>query len=239
MRQVPVKKGAAMSSDPDAPPFNPLPWAVVALALPIFVIEVIFYAASKGFLGGPAGVGWRLSAIENYSFVPALFDYMASSGRWSAENLLRFVIYPFLHFGFTHVLMVLVFLLALGKLVGEVFGSRAVLVIFFGSAVFGALILTLLTDSQQPLVGGYPAVYGLVGGYTFILRSRLAAEGGPQNQAFILIGFLLFIQLVFGMIYGSGPDWIAEVAGFVAGFGLSVVLSPGGWDQTLIRLRRR
>ncbi len=228
-----------MTSDPDAAPINPLPPAVIILALIIVAVELVFQAATQGFLGGAQGVGWRLRGVENYGFTPVIFDQMVETGRWSLAGLSRLLTYPFIHFGFTHLVMVLVFLLALGKMVGEVFGSRAVFVIFFGSAVVGALVLTLLTNSERPLVGGYPAVYGLVGGYTYILRAKLAAEGGPQSQAFVLIGFLLFIQLVFGLLYGSGPDWIAEIAGFAAGFGLSHLVRPGGWRHMLARFRQR
>jgi rhomboid protease GluP len=46
-------------------------------------------------------------------------------------------------------LMVLVFLLALGKMVGEVFSGWAVLVVFFASAVAGALAFTVLTNDPR------------------------------------------------------------------------------------------
>lgn len=228
-----------MTSDPDAAPINPLPPAVILLALAIVAVELIFQAGAQGFVGGPEGIGWRLRGVEGFGFTPVVFDHMVGTGRWSLDGLARLVTYPFIHFGFTHLVMVLVFLLALGKMVGEVFGSRAVFVIFFGSAVVGALVLALLTNSERPLAGGYPAVYGLVGGYTYILRAKLAAEGGPQAQAFVLIGFLLFIQLVFGLLFGTGPDWIAEIAGFAAGYGLSGLVRPGGWRAMIARFRQR
>ena len=72
-----------------------------------------------------------------------------------------------------------------------------------------------------------------------ILRTKLIAEGAPQYRAFTLIGFLLFIQLVFGVLFGTGPDWIAEIAGFAAGFGLSFLLVPGGWSKLVNRIRQR
>jgi membrane associated rhomboid family serine protease len=180
-----------------------------------------------------------VGAMQNYGLFPVLLTYMAETGRWLPQDLLRYVTYPFIHLGFTHMIMVLVFLLALGKMVGEIMGSFAVFVIFFGSAILGALVLSLITASEFPLVGGYPAVYGLVGGYTFLLQTKFAAEGAPQARAFTLIGFLLFIQLVFGVLFGTGPDWIAEIAGFVAGYGLSFLLVPEGFKRILHRLRNR
>lgn len=228
-----------MDSDPDAAPINPLPAAVILLALPIVLAELAFLAGANGYIGGPEAVGWRLAWIEDLAFFAPVFELMVETGRWPPEHVMRFVTYPFVHWSFTHMVMVLVFLLALGKMVGDVFGSPAVFAIFFGSAVFGALIFALLTGDPTPVVGGYPAVYGLIGAYTFILWVQLAATGGPQMQAFTLIGVLLFIQLMFGVLFGSSPDWIAEIGGFCAGFLLSFVVSPGGWSRLRARLRQR
>ncbi len=47
------------------------------------------------------------------------------------------------------------------------------------------------------------------------------------------------IQFVFGMLFGGGYYWVAELAGFVAGFLLSFIVSPGGWGRVMQRLRRR
>ena len=68
-------------------------------------------------------------------------------------------------------------------------------------------------------------------------ETRLGQQGAPQIRAFTLIGFLLFIQLVFGLLFGSGQDWVAEVAGFATGFLMSFLVSPGGWSRALARLK--
>jgi membrane associated rhomboid family serine protease len=220
-------------------PFNALPPVVVALALPILAVELLLGAGAQGFVGGPEAVGWRLDALRDHAFFGPLLGAMANANRWPLPEVARIVTYPFVHFGFTHMIMVLVFLLALGKMVGEVFSSVAVVAVFFGSAVVGALAYTVLTDDPSPLAGGYPAVYGLIGAYTFILWVRLGQKGAPQVQAFTLIGLLLFVQLVFGLLFGSGQSWVAEVAGFCTGFLSSFVLSPGGWARAVARMRVR
>lgn len=228
-----------MSSPYNESPFNALPPVVVALALPIVAIELWFGAGARGFVGGPEAVGWRLDAIRQYGFFGPVLEFMIDANRWPMSEVMRFVTYPFIHGGFTHMLMAVVFLLALGKMVGEVFSPLAVLVVFFASAFVGALAFTFLTDDRTPLIGGYPAVYGLIGAFTFILWVRLGEQGAPQTRAFYLIGFLLFIQLVFGLLFGTGNDWIADIAGFVTGFALSFVVSPGGWSRAVARLRTR
>jgi membrane associated rhomboid family serine protease len=228
-----------VSSSYNESPFNALPPVVVALALPIVAVELILGAGARGFVGGPGAVGWRLDALRDYAFFGPVLEAMMETGRWPLPEVARFVTYPFVHYGFTHMLMVMVFLLALGKMVGEVFSAAAVVVIFFVSAIVGALAFTFLTDDPTPLAGGYPAVYGLIGAYTFILWVRLGAQGAPQTRAFTLIGLLLFVQLVFGLLFGSGQVWVAEVAGFCTGFALSFLVSPGGWARAVSRMRAR
>jgi len=92
---------------------------------------------------------------------------------------------------------------------------------------------------SAPLFGGYPAVFGLIGGFTFLLWVNLAAVGANKFRAFTLIGFLLGFQLLFGLLFGGGYEWVADVAGFVTGFALSFVVSPGGWARVLAKIRQR
>lgn len=220
-------------------PFNALPPVVLVLAALIVVPELIFQAGSLGIVGGPEGVGLRVEALNAFAFSPQFFDQMVETGRFPLAGLRRFATYPFVHLGFTHVLFALVFLLALGKMVGEIFSAWAVLTVFFGSAIVGALVYGFVPMAQTALVGGYPAVYGLIGAYTFILWVGLGATGENQYRAFTLIALLLGIQLAFGLLFGGGLDWIADIAGFGAGFGLSFLVSPGGWQRVLRKLRRR
>ena len=225
--------------DPDSSLVNPLPPVVVALALLVFGVEVILAGAGRGFFGGAGGVGWRQGAVENYAFFGQILDVMLARNSWPPEYVVRFVTYPFVHYGFSHALFVLVFLLALGKMVGEVMGTAAFLAVFFGSAIAGAAVYGLALDDPRPLTGGFPAVYGLIGAFTFILWVNLGRVGAPQYRAFTLIGVLLGIQLVFGLLFGVSNEWVAEVAGFVTGFGLSFVVSPGGWRRLREKLRQR
>ena len=43
--------------------------------------------------------------------------------------------------------------------------------------------------------------------------------------------------LIFGLLFGGQNDWVADVAGFLVGFGLSFVLSPGGWSRVRNQIR--
>jgi membrane associated rhomboid family serine protease len=228
-----------MNRDPNAAPLNPLPAVVWALALPIIAMEVVLNLGARGLIGPPEAVGWRLDALQRFAYSPDLMRQMILEHTWPLDGLMRLATYPFVHFSFTHALFVVVILLAIGKMVGEVFRWWAVLLVFFASAVSGALAYTLVPGLQTPLIGGYPPVYGLIGGFTFLLWVNLAAVGANKYRAFTLIGFLLGIQLLFGVVFGGGWEWVADLTGFATGFFLSFVVSPGGWARVRDKIRQR
>ncbi len=229
-----------MRQDLNAPPLNPLPMVVWALALPIIAMEVLMQLAERGLVGGAAGIGWRVQALERFVYAPELARALWERGLWAHEGWLRLVTYPVVHGDFTSALFAVVLLLALGKMVGEVFRWWAVLAVFLGSTVLGAVVYTLVLPGEQaPLFGAYVGDYGLIGAFTFLLWVRLAGTGTQQFRAFTLIGALLAVQLLFGLLFGGGYTWVAEVAGFATGFLLSFVVSPGGWRRVLARVRGR
>jgi len=218
-------------------PVNPLPPAVVGLFLVLLGLEGMFSLGEAGLLGGADSVGWRNSWIERFGFSGVAYDWMVANGRWPSEHVVRFVSYPFLHAHFYHSVFAMVILLAMGKIVGEGLGTLAFLVIFFVSAALGALAFGALTDDPW-LIGAYPPVYGLIGGFTYLLWLRLGQFGAPQYRAFTLIGMLLLVQLVFSVLFGGGLQWVADVVGFATGFTLAFVMVPGGWQRLLEKLRR-
>lgn len=228
-----------MTDDRNAPPLNPLPPVVWVLALPIIAMEVVLALGASGLAGGMEGMGWRLQAMERFAFSPDLMRLMLERGEYPAVQMMRLVSYPLVHATTTHAIFALVILLALGKMVGEVFRWWAVLVVFFGAAIAGALAYTALPMIHAPLIGAYPPVYGLIGAFTFLLWVDLAARGANKLRAFGMIGFLLGVQLLFGVLFGGGYEWVADLAGFGAGFALSFVLVPGGFARVLAMIRQR
>ncbi|TXH99165.1 MAG: rhomboid family intramembrane serine protease [Pseudorhodobacter sp.] len=223
--------------DHNAPPLNPLPPVVWALALPMIALEIVLQAGEAGLAGGPAAVGWRLEAIQTAAFIPDLWREMWSFGQFPADHMARFVAYPFVHGSLTQTAFAVVILLALGKFVGEVLRGWAVLVVFFGAAIAGALAYGLV-QTRVPLFGAYPGDYGLVGAFTYLMWLRLAGSG-REYRAFSMIGILMFGQLVFGLFFGVGLGWIAELTGFAAGLALTVLVTPGGIPRLMDRLRQR
>ncbi len=228
--------------DLNASPVNPLPPVIIAFSLVIAGIELIMQAAERGILGGSQGVGWRLEAITSYGFFDSVFNWLIETGNLPLEHTIRFVTYLGIHGSFTHALFVIVFILAIGKMVAEVFSTLSFVVIFFASGIVGALAYAVFIDGNVPLVGAYPAVYGLIGAMTFTLWVVARVTGENQYRAFGLIGFLLGIQLLFKLLFGGGDDWVADIAGFATGFLASFVLAPNGASrvaEAISRIRRR
>ena len=228
-----------MQDEPPVSPFLSVPPVVVALAGAVFLIECAFTFAEAGYIGGPSAIGWRLLAVQDYGFSDPVFDWMLTNRTFPPEHLLRFITYPFFHLGYAHLIFVVVFLLAIGKAITGVFNTFRFLVLFFGASIFGAVVFGLAVSSNQPLTGGFPGAYGLIGAYTFILWVRAKNRGEAPIRAFSLIAVLAGVQLVFGALFGSGPQWIAELSGFAFGFLISFVLAPGGWAWIRTKLRHR
>lgn len=227
-----------MSASPDAPPVNPLPPVVWLLFLALALPEAAFSLGEAGLIGGPGAIGWRLAAIERFGFSGEIFDWMVETGRWLPEHLMRFFTYPFVHGSFSGTLFAAVFVLALGKMVGETLGQVAVLALFLGGGAFGALAYAVVLNDPAWLMGGFPSSYGLIGGYSFVLWVTLGAKGQEQLRAFTLIALLMGIQLLFGALFGGNLTWFADFFGFVFGFLTSMALVPGSFARLMQKLRR-
>ncbi len=228
-----------MELDHNAHPLEPVPAVVWLLALPIAVVEIVLSLAGYGMIGGPDAVGWRLQAMQDFAFSTPVFQWMLANAYFPPAQMLRFVSYMFVHTGPMHAIFVVIFILAMGKYVSAVFRPWAVLVIFFASGIVGALAYGLFAATQAVLIGGYPPVYGLIGAFSFILWTRLGESGENRMGAFSLIGFFLGFQLLFGLLFGGNREWIADLAGFLTGFGLSFVTCPGGIGRSLAMIRKR
>jgi len=223
----------------DENPFNAIPTVPLVLSLAMAAIELTLTAASNGYIGGAQGVGWRAQAFQDYAFAPAVLEQITTRGQYDLNLFRRFATYTFVHVNFTHALWGIVLLLALGKFVGEKFSALNFAILFALSTIGGALVYGTVSWQNAALVGAYPGVYGLIGAYTYILWLALERLGENQFKAFQLIGILLGIMLIYSMIFGSSPTWIAEVAGFVIGLAVSPLLAPGGWQTFLARVRQR
>lgn len=218
-------------------PLNPVPPVIWALVAPLVAIEAWLSVTENLHIRGTEGL--RQALWQQLAFFPEQLRLMWAEGYVAPREALRILSYPLIHGSFTHLLFVVVILLALGKFVGETFRWWAVLVVVGVASVAGALASTLVPFVKTAIFGGYAPVYGLIGAFTFVLWTGARVTGANQIRAFSLIGFLLGVQVVFGVAFGGGTDWVADLAGFVTGFVLSFAVNPAGWQKLVGGLRGR
>ncbi|WGI21602.1 rhomboid family intramembrane serine protease [Amylibacter sp. IMCC11727] len=225
----------------DAAPINPLPQVVILLAVLIAVPEVIFQLGEQGLIGGPDGATWRIVIAEKYAFSNAAVFWMWDTGQYPFSVLIRFVTYMFIHANFVAALFSLVFVLALGKFVGERMSSASVLGIYLGSGILGALLQALFNGPTQAMIGGSAASFGMIGALSWILFSQQRASGDTGLKAFRLILQLAIFLGVMAYLFG-GKGWVDCVAGFCVGFPLAAILRPAegvGVTHWFERMRSR
>ncbi len=224
--------------DADASPVNPVPAVILILAGALAVIEIGLQLGARGIIGGPEAIGWRIELLRYFAFFDRYFDWMLTTGRLPLDGIYRFFTHPFIGGSFTTVLIGCVILLAIGNVVGRVFSSWAILLIFFVSAAVGALAYGLVMTTDQPLNGPFPPVYGLMGAFTWILWMKARHEGTNPLLAFRLPGFLLLFQVTFWVLFGAMDGLVADMAGLLCGFLMSFVFGPGGLSR-VTRMRDR
>ncbi|PIB23940.1 hypothetical protein BFP76_01405 [Amylibacter kogurei] len=226
--------------DPDhnASPINALPVVVVVLAGIICAIEIIFQAGEHGFIGGPDAVGWRIALARQFGFFDQISDWMIQNRIFAFENIIRPFTYGFIHRNFAEAMIVCVYVLSLGNFVAKEIQWFGVFAIFFISQAIGAIGYALILDEHTLLIGGYPAAFGLIGAFTWIVFAGRTQEGKNGVPAFRLIAMFMAFQAVWKIVFGGNNQWLAEIIAFGTGFGLCMILFTGK-DAVLEKLRQR
>ena len=221
------------------PILNDLPPVAIALAAGVLLIEAVFAAGSVPAIGGATGIAWRLEAVQDYAFSPVVLERIVDRGDTSFALMRRFVTYAAVQPNWLGALFAAAMILALGNSVGRVLAGLQMVLLVLVTTTGAALVFGLVLDGPVALIGAFPAIYGLIGAFTYMLWLRLGAMGENQLNAFRLIGVLLAIQFLFGLIFGGNSVWIAELAGFAIGFVMAPILVPGGFMAAVTRLRNR
>lgn len=209
----------------DAAPVNPLPQVVILLAVLLAVPEVVFQLGEAGIIGGPAGATWRQVIANEYGFSNRAAYLMWETGQYPFSTLKRFVSYMFVDVNLVATLFSVVFVLALGKFIGERVSSLSVLAIFFGSGIGGAVVQMLINGPDQAMLGASASSFGMIGALSWILFSQQRAEGGSGLRAFGLLAHLVVFLGVMALVFG-GRGWVDCLAGFANGFPLCAILRP-------------
>jgi membrane associated rhomboid family serine protease len=169
-----------------------------------------------------------------YGVVPSRF---ATEG-YSGDTLLTLVSHVFLHGGIIHLGMNALVYLQASPLVARRLGAARFLLLFFFSAVGGALTFVLINPaSDRPMVGASGAICGVFAAYflAWAPDPRDAFKYPQVRQA--AISFLLINVVLAGVLAAMNVlpiAWEAHLGGFVAGAIAFFVIAPrrqaGPWD---------
>jgi membrane associated rhomboid family serine protease len=202
-------------------------WVTGALMLVNLVIFLLTYVGSSEqslyALAAAYGVV-PLDVTAPGSIVP---------GPQEIPTPLTYVTYAFLHGGWLHLGVNMLFLWVFADNVEDAFGHGAFLLLYILCAIGAAVTHTLITpQSDMPLIGASGAVGGVLGAYLLLyprarvwilLFMRLPI---PIPALYVVLGWL---ALQFVSLYLSPPDevsvaWGAHIGGFASGFLLTLVL---------------
>jgi rhomboid protease GluP len=239
--RVKLREFAMFNPDANAPPLNPLPPVVILLVILMVSVEAMFQLGEAQILGGAAGPAWRILIADQFGFSNAAVYWMWDTGQYPLALLIRFVSYPFVHANFGSALFSVVFVLALGKFVGDRVSSVVFLLIFFGSAIVAALVQVWFAGPTLTMLGAGAASYGLIGALSWILFTEQREAGENGLKAFRLIASLAVLLGVFFALFG-GSDWFERMIGFLVGFAICLLMRPkagAGLGYWVKRLRVR
>ncbi|MFZ8878865.1 MAG: rhomboid family intramembrane serine protease [Paracoccaceae bacterium] len=227
-----------MSEPQNQPILNEMPSVVMALFMLAVAIEGFIVLGEQGVLGNGYSLGMRYGLINQYGLFPAALNTQIETGVFSWFELKRYISFTFIHGSSVGTAISCALLLAMGKFVGSVFSNVAMLIVFIGSAIGGAIIYSFLVPNGPVLFGMFTGVYGLLGAHAFLRWVAFRAAGQPSLPAFSLIGFLIGIQVVFAFSFGNNWVWTAELSGAIIGFLICFVVAPGGFQRILKVIRR-
>ena len=120
--------------------------------------------------------------------------------------------------GLLHLIGNMLVLWGLGRVVMLRLGTGRFLVLYFASAIGGALCFGILTTSAQPMVGASGALFGLLGAWQYwryALRRQRGQSLWPVWQA--VLGLVLLNVVMWVALKGL-VAWETHLGGFLAGW---------------------
>jgi len=156
--------------------------------------------------------------IYALSFVPARYFNNQPLGFAGIFSPLTHL---FIHASWAHLGLNISMLMAFGAGLEKKMGGRRLLLLYFISGLFGALLHTLLyPDMDVPMVGASGAISGLFGGVIMLMYMEgMMGQGYRKLIPFIVIW--IGVSIFFGFFGVPGTDnpiaWTAHVGGFIGG----------------------
>ncbi len=190
-------------------------WAIIALNLMVFLIELSAGSNIEAFL-------------QNYGLVPAYF--FSHLGMAAGLHVLSSM---FLHAGWGHLIGNMWFLYIFGDNVEDRMGHFRYLAFYLITGLCAALTQTFITPSSQiAMVGASGAISGVLGAYMLFYPSArvltLLPMGSYSRSAEVPAIYFLGLWFIMQLFTGIAPlaAGVNQDAGGVAFGPMSVVLYP-------------
>lgn len=189
-----------------------------------FVAQALAGAIVLAFLPAQLALSederWLL--ILQYGVLPVRFE----AANTLTDAFLPMLTHVFLHGGWLHLAMNMIAFLQGGPFVAARLGPVRFLILFFASAIGGALAYVFInSDGQTPMVGASGAICGVFAAYFLAVRpTPQAALADPQVRN--AIGSFLLINVVLMAFLPLPIAWEAHLGGFVTGGLLYLVIAP-------------
>lgn len=174
---------------------------------------------------------YDLSAVNrlavDYGIIPVRYDPSGPAPYASiGDAVTPLFTHVFIHGGVFHILMNLLAYFQAAPFLARRMGGARFLVLFFLSAIGGAIGYILIDlQSQQPAVGASGAICGVFGAYFLAVRpTPQAALADPQVRNAMLS--FLGINVVLMAFLNLPIAWQAHLGGFIAGGASYLLLKP-------------
>jgi hypothetical protein len=196
-----------------------------------------------GFLAELKLRGQIDEVVFHLGVIPARYTVPEIALRESAPGLvLPLLASMFLHGGWLHLAGNMLFLFVFGRSMEDRYGHLRFTLIYFLGGLAGSLLhIVLNAGSRVPSIGASGAIAAVLGAY-FISYPRarittlvpfLFLFWTVEVPALVLLGYWFLLQFFSGYQVQAietatqgGVAWWAHVGGFVAGFGLALLLRP-------------
>lgn len=220
------------------PTTSPATYAILAVSCILYGISLLWTMRTGG--GGVQGGGLFGFDIGVISGQVLLRMGESLPLVYNLQQPWRFVTAVFLHASILHIGFNMWFLMDVGPLVEELYGSARLLFIYVFTGVAGYVLASLFAS---PAIGGSGALLGLIGVLLAMSMGRQTA--GMQMLRKQLVYLLIYIAVISLL---PGVSLLAHLGGFVSGFGLGKIMrdrkpiTPGerklasilGWGSAIL-----